>query len=173
MAKRALTLFAAVAGMFSSSATYGQPNMFRDWAVGVTSDKKGVFAATVNESGGVFGEYCYPSSDTCFWLLSNETTCDDGNTYPVLVNTDTGSATTTIVCKKVDGKARYVFASYREIESSIKGARWLGMAFPMESGRFQVSRFSLAGASEAVSFMERTMKAAVNRASQSTEDEVL
>lgn len=171
--QRLLMVFAAMAGVLSAPRTFAQTKTFREWVVGVTSDKEGVFAATMNESGGVFGEYCYPSSATCVWLLSNDTNCEDGSTYPVLVNTDTGSASTKILCKKIDGKARYVFASYEEIETSIKRARWIGMAFPMQDGRFQVSRFSLAGAAEAVSFIEGKMKTATKGASQSTADEVL
>jgi hypothetical protein len=172
MSRGVLMSFAAVV-MLSGSPALAQVKTFRDWAVGVTADKEGLFAATVNESGGVFGEYCYPAQSNCWWVLSNDTICEDGSKYPVLVNTDKGSASTQIVCMKVDGKSRYVFAPYKEIETIIEGARWLGMAFPMQNGRFQVSRFSLDGAAEAVPFMERKMKSTTERASQSTADEVL
>ncbi len=170
---RLLMSCATAAVLVSASPALAQVKTYRDWAVGLTSDRAGVFAATVNDSGGVFGQYCYPKADTCVWLLSNDTRCEDGSKYPVLVNTDTGSASTEIYCRKVDGKSRYVFASYKDIEASIAGARWIGMAFPMQDGRFQVSRFSLSGAAAAVAAMEGKVKAATERASQSTEDEVL
>jgi hypothetical protein len=170
---RWFTSLAAAAAVFGASPAAAQVKTFRDWAVGSTSDRAGMFAATVNDSGGVFGEYCYPKAETCIWLLSNSTRCEDGAKYPVLVNTDKGSAATEIVCKKVDGKSRYVFASYEDVEASIEGARWIGMAFPMQDGRFQVSRFSLDGAAAAVAHMEGRSKAAAKQASQSTEDELL
>ena len=56
--------FAAAAVLFSSSPASGEGRVFRDWAVGVTTDKAGIFAATVNESEGVFGEYCYPARES-------------------------------------------------------------------------------------------------------------
>jgi hypothetical protein len=41
------------------SATFG------DWFVGTTEDKTGVFAATINDSGGLLGEYCFFKTGKC------------------------------------------------------------------------------------------------------------
>ena len=42
-------------------------------------------------SGSFFGQFCYIESGNCVYLLTNDTNCEEGSTFPVLVNSDLGS----------------------------------------------------------------------------------
>ncbi|MGB8932197.1 MAG: hypothetical protein WCC48_13215 [Anaeromyxobacteraceae bacterium] len=147
-----------------------QARQFGAWATGVMDGNKGVFAATINDSGGLLGQYCYRESGSCLWLLANDADCEDGAKYPVLLNTDSGAANATIRCVKLDGKARYVFEAFNVIDDAVRSASWFGIAFPMVNGRFQVSRFSMQGAAQAVSLMRKAAEASAKPATSTTKD---
>jgi hypothetical protein len=160
----------AVAALCSVSAA-AQEKRFGAWTVGVMAGNGGAFAATTNDSGGLLGLYCYRDGGKCLWLLKNDIGCDDGSKYPVLVNSDSGAASTEIVCLKLGGKPRYAFADFDTIDSTVRMSDWIGFAFPLRSGRFQVSRFPLDGASRALEFMHRLMKKAAEDADRGTRDQ--
>jgi hypothetical protein len=81
--------------------------------------------------------------------------CEDGSRYPVLINGDGGSAQMEIVCKKLGDKPRYVFSNFDTINNSVKSSKkFIGFAFPLESGLFEVNRFLLDGAPEAIGRMK-------------------
>ena len=67
----ALTLFCFVA---SASET-----RFGAWTVGPMNN--GIYAATINDSGGLLGQYCYRDTASCVWLLTNDVDCEDGSRY--------------------------------------------------------------------------------------------
>jgi hypothetical protein len=163
---------ALAAALFAPRAD-AQGRQFGAWAAGVMDGKEGVFAATVNDSGGVLGQYCFRETGSCVWLLANDADCEDGAKYPVLVNTDSGAANNTIRCVKVDGKARYLFENFDIIDGAVRSASWFGIAFPMKSGRFQVSRFSMQGAAQAVALMRKAAEASATPASSTTTDQSL
>jgi hypothetical protein len=166
-------LCAVAFASFTATTAGAQEKTFEKWTVGVMTGNEGLFAATSNDSGGIFGEYCSRDNETCMWLLSADTTCNEGNEYPVLVNTDAGASFTRIVCMKpINGRPRYAFASYADIERIVEGASWMGVAFPLASGKFHVSRFSLTGRAQAVAFMENLVRSAARPAAQTTRDEV-
>jgi hypothetical protein len=169
LARRLVVLGAALAALRADA----QARQFGAWAAGVMDGKEGVFAATVNDSGGVLGQYCFRESGSCLWLLANDINCEDGARYPVLVNTDSGAVSTTIRCIDVDGKARYVFEAFDVIDDAVRKANWFGIAFPMQSGRFQVSRFSMSGAAQAVALMRKAAEATAKPASSTTTDQSL
>lgn len=148
-----------------------QEKRFGAWAVGTMKENAGAFAATVNDSGGLLGQYCYREREQCVWLLSNDIGCEDGAKYPVLVNADSGAATTQIVCMKVSGKPMYAFAEFDLIDGIVRQADWVGFAFPMASGQFRVSRFALEGAASAVEFMRKVMDQVIERVGRSTKDQ--
>ena len=128
---------------------------FANWVTGAMDDNEGYFAATVNDSTSIFGQYCYSGSGQCLWLLAVNINCEDGSRYPVLINGDGGSAQMEIVCKKLGDKPRYVFSNFDAINNSVKSSKkYIGFAFPLESGLFEVNRFLLDGAPEAIGRMK-------------------
>ena len=147
-----LILAASFVTQFSSTAL-AQEKRFGAWSVGVISGNDGLYAATVNDSGGVLGQYCLLSDGNCYWLLANNINCDDGTRYPVLINADAGASSTEIFCMKLEGRPRYAFTDFDAIDRVIKASSRIGLAFPLKDGYFSVNRFSLEGASAAVSVM--------------------
>lgn len=128
---------------------------FANWVTGTMDNNEGYFAASINDSKSIFGQYCYIESNQCLWLLAVNINCEDGNRYPVLINGDGGSAQMEMVCKKLGDKPRYVFSNFDAINNSVKSSKkYIGFAFPLESGLFEVNRFLLDGAPEAISRMK-------------------
>jgi hypothetical protein len=55
------------------------------------------------------------------------------------------------IIKKLGDKPRYVFSNFDAINNSVKSSKkYIGFAFPLESGLFEVNRFLLDGAPEAI-----------------------
>jgi len=139
----------------ASSLTLADDQYFGSWGAGELTDGAGAFAGTVNDSGALFGQFCYKRDGNCAWLLAISTSCEDGTRYPVLINGGTGSDTAQVICTGTtgDGKSRYVFSDFDTIGRAIVGAKTIGFAFPMRDGMFQVSRFTLDGSPEALAYL--------------------
>lgn len=133
--------------------------VFGNWAVGRLDADEGFFAATINDSNGIFGQYCYIESDACIWLLVTDINCNEGSKYPALINADGGSEQLELICKKLDTKPRYIFTNFDRMENIINGSKtYFGIAFPLESGLFHVTRFLLDGSQEAIQDMRSKIK---------------
>ncbi len=132
---------------------------FGNWMVGTIEGGEGFFAATVNDSSAVLGQYCYLESGDCLWLLATSTNCEEGERYPVLVNADGGSAQLELVCRKLGKKPRYIFTNFDAIDKSVRSSsKYIGFAFPLQSGLFSVDRFLLDGAVESLVRMRAVAK---------------
>lgn len=138
--------------LMQSSYAYAQK--YDAWIVGPIDGDEGLYAATVNDSSGVLGQYCYTESNNCLWLIATDVTCEQESKYPVLVNADGGSAQMELVCLKFENKPRYAFTDFKKIDEVIRSSSiYIGFAFPMESGHFKVSRFLLGGSLKAITMM--------------------
>ena len=132
---------------------------FGNWMVGTIEGGEGFFAATVNDSSAVLGQYCYLESGDCLWLLATSTNCEEGERYPVLVNADGGSAQLELVCRKLGKKPRYIFTNFDAIDKSVRSSsKYIGFAFPLQSGLFSVDRFLLDSAVESLLRMRAVAK---------------
>jgi hypothetical protein len=145
-----------------------QEKHFGAWVVGLLGENEGVYAQTTNDSGGVLGEYCYKKEATCVWALANDVKCEQGSKYTVLVNSDAGAVSMEIACLVLDGKAFYAFAHFDSIDGIARNASRVGIAFPMKNGLFQVSRFSLDGASSALALTKKVGEKMVEKANTSS-----
>lgn len=149
---------------------------FDDWEAGVTDDGKTFYAFTLNDSGSVFGEWCYASAGKCFWMIGMETGCETESSYPVLANTEALASPLSIKCggKVTDTQlSRYQFEDYKSLEALLKGAHHIGFAFPMQSDQFKVVRFSLTGSTRAVGAMEAAIAKVLKPKGKDTRDTVL
>ncbi len=141
------------------TAAAAETESFGNWMVGTIEGGEGYFAATVNDSNAVLGQYCYLESGDCLWLLATSTNCEEGERYPVLVNADAGSAQLELVCRKLGKKPRYIFTNFESIDKSVRNSgKYIGFAFPLQSGLFQVDRFLLDGAVESLVRMRAVAK---------------
>jgi hypothetical protein len=138
-----------------NSAAADSPTAFADWYVGTADDKSYVFAATTNDSGDSFGEYCYFKTGKCNWLIGMHTNCKTGQTGVVLANSDSNSAALDIYCYGPVGDiAAYGFQNWKSLEGTLKDASRVGFAVPLEADKFKVVRFSLTGRMDATTQVE-------------------
>jgi hypothetical protein len=162
-----ISLLMLTLASLSASAQEGQ---FGSWAVGSIVGNEGLYAATMNDSNALLGQYCYFEGENCVWLLANDLGCENGSKYPVLINTDAGATSMELECMKLGGKPRYAFTDFQSIDKSISETSNLGIAFPLQSGRFQVNRFSMNGAIKAITFMRNAGELAISKKKNSTKD---
>ena len=147
-------LFVVTIYLFSVCAL-AQERQFDDWNVGAGESGDFLFAATTNDSGEMLGEYCYASTGKCLWLLGMKTPCEEKDSYVLLANSSSRAKALEVTCAKDlgDGTHIYVF-DWKELESVIKGASWVGLAFPMQKDAFKVVRFSLNGSGGSTDLLE-------------------
>jgi uncharacterized protein YqjF (DUF2071 family) len=121
-------------------------------------------AGTLNDSGALFGEFCFPESGSCVWLLGMSTICKEGDKYPVLANSDAGSEHLEIYCDQQldDGLYRYVFANFDAVDDLVKKGTRIGFAIPLQVDQFKVVRFLLNGATPAITSMREIAEKKVN-----------
>jgi hypothetical protein len=151
-----------------------------DWSY---QTQRGFFAATANDSGNVFGQWCDVRDGNCMYLIAIPMRCEEGETYPVLANSDSSANAVEIVCRgplegrNADGRAlyRFVFTNFASIDHQVRQSQRIGFAFPTQGDAFHVSRFSLSGALQAISAMRSAAERAVSSgpARQGTRDQRL
>jgi hypothetical protein len=129
-----------------------------DWAY---QAQRSFYAATVNDSGNVFGQWCDVSEGTCMYLVAFPVACREDANYPVLANADSGVEQVMVACKgaldsrNAEGRQlyRYAFSDFARIDALVRNSRRIGIAMPMEADQFRVFRFSLSGALPALTSM--------------------
>jgi hypothetical protein len=135
-----------------------------------------VYAATVNDSGHVLGQYCY-SEGTCLWLLGLRTRCSENEKYPALVNADAGAQSIEIYCAGelpgTPGLYTYAFTEFDKVTEFVTKSNRVGIAIPLQSDEFRVIRFDLNGASAAIASMQKVAAQKTRPARQGTRDQKL
>lgn len=134
---------------WTADARYG------DWFVDLGSPNK-KFAYTGNQAGEVFGQLCTYDSDgnNCVYVFSMDLECEEGNEYPVLVNSDVGASHQRIACGgKASGASYRYYFYFDEIHKTIEDGSRIAIVFPTKSDQFRVLRFSLIGSETAIRIM--------------------
>ncbi len=135
-----LLIFAAATTGLLLDEQYG------DWDV-KSYDSGLTIAGTFNDGGAIFGTLC--TSQKCSAFINPQIECEDGHQYPALVNAPSAAFSVTLYCEKI-GKSFYLSTPLDGgITDAMSVGGVLGVAFPMQSGKFQVGRFSLTGAAMA------------------------
>lgn len=141
-----LSAIAAFAAVFSTGAASQDVG---PWLVDRHSKDATVYAATMNESGGMLGKVC--GADGCQWILTLSANCERGEEYAALVTSGNGAGHINLICTPNDAKtARYTIKEYSVIESAVRGGPQIGFAMPMRSGQFRVARFDTSQAEQAM-----------------------
>lgn len=147
---------------------------FGDWSVIVADDGGSMYAATSNDSEEVLGEFCSFESGSCSWRLGMDTACEKGDEYPLLANSSSGAQHLMVTCLNPLKSGGHVYGfAWKDIESVIKDAKWMGMAFPMDGDAFRVVRFSLKGMDEATRFLETVFFESVKSGKRGTKSQIL
>lgn len=143
--------------MLFANLAYAQTTI-GPWIVADMNDGSGSFAGTINDSGAIFGKYCYFNAQSCLWIMTADVGCESGSEYPVLLNSDGGAAQATVSCKPIDGKNRYFFNNYSDVDDAVARSSRIGFAFPMASGQFQVTRFDIRQSTAAMKALDAKMR---------------
>lgn len=117
---------------------------YGSWAASDMGDFS--IASTENEGGSAFGGVC---GKDCVWFVNFQTRCTVGHYYPAMVNGPTGSYAIELRCYYLDERWLLTFPMTKESLGMVRKGGEIGFAFPLESGKFGVSRFSLSGAASA------------------------
>jgi hypothetical protein len=125
---------------------------FGDWFAG-TNGATALYAASANETGNVFGQFCYLGEGSCVWLIGVKTRCQQGDRYPVLANTNRGAMQLEVLCDgRLDsGLYRFAFTNFEQVEKLVTYSERVSFAMPVEEAQFGIVRFSLQGATAALS----------------------
>lgn len=166
--------YLALWGLFATFCAMPAPLFYGDWSADIGDDGTFTYAATANDSGGAFGEYCYFKSGNCMWILGMSTGCESGKTYPVLASSEAGAEALEVRCdgELLKGKYRYTLTDFDAMSNIVhqaKGEGMLAFAFPMPGSTFRVSRFPLAGSGPAIAAIEGYL--AKHKASPTTKDQ--
>lgn len=129
-----------------------QTERYGDWSAQQLSDTA-YMATTTNDAGSLFGTLCTATS--CSAIINPKIECDPGGKYPALVNTPGGSFPTSLLCEAVGEVLLYSFDLTDNLTDAMSIGGVIGLAFPMESGEFKVSRFSLTGAARATARIQQ------------------
>ena len=130
------------------------------WTNGLSEGDRAAFAFTTNQDADIFGQWCYPTDGSCIWLVALNLRCEESSRYPALMNANSGAASIELLCLGsflVEGKKyyRYGFGDFNVVDSAVRSATLIGVALPLDSGRFRVVRFSTAGANQVLDRMRR------------------
>ncbi|WP_116091075.1 hypothetical protein [Sphingomonas crusticola] len=123
---------------------------YKKWRI--EQNKLFVAAVTTNEAGSLFGLLC---GTTCSYYINNGKACEVGVTYPGLISGANGALAVTLRCLHVreEGEEYAVFLVDEDVTEMLGEAAEIGIVVPLANGQFNVSRFSMAGASEALDDM--------------------
>lgn len=154
--KRALKCISMLSVLVSVLAV-AQSQTFGSWFIDTTS-RDGLYAATMNDSGALLGQFCFPGAGACVWLIGMRTRCETGEKYPILANSDVGARYLEIYCdgELENGLHRYAFTDFDAVDGLVKSGSRVGFAIPLRQDQFIVVRFLLNGSKAAISAMRTT-----------------
>jgi len=148
------TAILLIAGLFLCSVAKAEEKRFGDWFV-VRADNGDMVAGTQQDNFSKALVYrCFKELNKCAHVLIADIKCDDGYTYPVLVNSEHSALSMNTLCSDNDGKSELILTEFDQIHEIIQKSNVVGIAVPMASGQFKVVRFSLNGSSKAMSYAE-------------------
>lgn len=158
-----------------SLAVPARAGTFGNWMVGSSSDGASLYAATINDSGNILGQYCSTDNAECIWLIAMTTGCEQGNKYPVLANSDSAASHLEVYCSgKLDGGLyKYAFTNFDLIDDLVRKGSKIGIAIPLQRDQFIVVRFDLAGSMQALTQMRAAVSEKAKPVSRGTRDQRL
>jgi len=172
MARTVLVCLVAFAVLAGEATTDAQT--FGDWYVDTApKGNAALYAISVNDSGNVFGQFCFPNAGSCAWLIGLKTACKSGDQYPVLANSDAGAVQLEVLCddQLANGLYRYAFTDFEKVDNLVRQSGRVGFALPLQQDQFQVVRFNLRGASAALSAMRTAAERKITPAPRGTRDQ--
>lgn len=139
-------LLLAFVCLLSFQAFAGEKVAYQNWIVdmnGATTE-----AYTANDSKSSFGVFC--AADKCLFYLHQALKCQPNAKYSVLMNSATVSTALSMQCTQIGGNLFQILDPFDAVLNAVKAGDTIGFAVALQSGAFGVTRFSLAGATDAI-----------------------
>ncbi len=133
----------------------------RDW-IWNTEEEGFYYAITMNAQEHILGQYCYLEKAVCIYMVGLNITCELGETYPAMVNSDKGAAHVLMECShRVEGQNVLALNEFEKIDAIVREASHIGFVIPLENDKFKVARLSLMGSADAIDNMRAAAKRAI------------
>ncbi|TAK84820.1 MAG: hypothetical protein EPO20_13340 [Betaproteobacteria bacterium] len=144
-----------------AASAIAAPRQWGSWFSGEADSGDFLYAVTANDAGHLLGQYCFPDQNSCVYLLGTSAACEPGKQYPVLVDSDLGSAELLLLCsgQLESGHYRYLFTDFELIDDTVTRASKLAFVFLPVNDRFNVVLFDLVGSNEAIAAMRASAEA--------------
>jgi len=140
----------------------GEKVAYQNWIVdmnGATTE-----AYTANDSKSSFGVFC--AADKCLFYLHQALQCQPGAKYSVLMNSASISTALSMQCTQIGGNLFQILDPFDAVLNAVKAGDTIGFAVALQSGAFGVTRFSLAGSTDAIRRALQEAAKAVQRPNQ-------
>lgn len=144
----------------SLAAQSGRRLTYGDWTVVLSDDETDLIAVTEQDDDKMLAYRCFTSQKQCAHVIVPATSCEEGQTYPVLVNASSASLALDCVCSENEnGMYEFVPTDWDGFHNILTNSRgYVGFAIPLASGQFKVVRFSLDGAKRAMAAAEAAVR---------------
>lgn len=157
LGKSLLKAVMALLFVTTSVTVHAQNSRFGEWMVNLSNPATLTEAYTANESGSTFGMVCVATNSRCFYYVSPQVQCEEGALSAALINADAGAMASQIKCTKLGDSYYSIVEETESLTNLLAGSKNIGIAFPIDGGKFKVVRFSLNGAQDAISAATRAM----------------
>lgn len=159
--KKYLNLYALTPLLLAATVCMAEVGVSRDW-IWSTEEEDFYYAITMNSEEHVLGQYCYLARAVCIYMVGFNITCELGETYPAMVNSDKGAAHVLLECShRVDGQNILALNEFDKIDAIVREASRIGFVIPMANDKFKVARLSLMGSAAAIDNMRAAAKRAI------------
>lgn len=121
-----------------------------DW---VSQFRDSMGEASTHENGtSMFGTLC--ADRVCRYYFANGVPCEPGNNYPLMLTTGAGALAFDAICEPMataNGDVMlYWFNESKPLNDALANSDAIGFAFPLTTGQFRISTFSMNGYKEAI-----------------------
>jgi hypothetical protein len=135
-----------LACFLSFQVNAGEKVAYQNWVVDLNSGT--TEAHTEVDSQSSFGMFC--AADKCLFYLHQPLQCQPNAKYSVLMNSATVSTAISMQCTQIGNNIFQILDPFDAVLNAIKAGETIGFAVALQSGAFGVTRFSLAGATDAI-----------------------
>ena len=160
--RKILLSVAFLLSFLSLQATAGEKVAYQNWIVDMSGSTTEAY--TANDSKSSFGVFC--AADKCLFYLHQALQCQPGAKYSVLMNSATVSTALSMQCTQIGSNLFQILDPFDAVLNAVKVGDTIGFAVALQSGAFGVTRFSLAGSTDAIRRALQEAAKAVQRPSQ-------
>lgn len=107
-------------------------------------------AKVTNATGQTAGVICFIEAAGCEAYVALDATCDNGEYYPLMINSPVGAYPIRGKCTNVGNTQVLAIQEFDNAIEAFQSGDEIGFALPMASGAFKVVRFPTAGATLAI-----------------------